>query len=203
MQEQRWALDNAVLAFAEIVYFSLITIKVGDKNLRSAVSDNGLASMFILLILSLLSLFSLSLFRTSMNNYYIVRNEVVSQQSFYRAQSVADQMVDMLRAIHIQHYSEIKDLSSHFTWITNEQRIDLKNVGRPSFWQQLTSKKFPPDAQAVAVLLNTHTDIMPSESLIMTNDRHIQTCYFTILAKAEISGSTSIVELGLRKRIVQ
>jgi hypothetical protein len=138
-----------------------------------------------------------------MNNYYIVRNEVVSKQSFYRAQSVADQMVEMLRAINIQNYSSIDDLSSHFTWIKNEQRIDLKTVARPSFWQQLTSKKFPPDAQAIAVLLNTHTDKMPAESLIMTNDRHIQTCYFTILAKAENLGSTAIVELGLRKRIVQ
>jgi hypothetical protein len=37
----------------------------------------------------------------------------------------------------------------------------------------------------------------------MTNDRHIQTCYFTILAMAEVSGSLAIAELGLRKKIAQ
>jgi len=170
---------------------------------RTVFLNTGLASLFILLILSLLSLFTLSLFRTSINNHYVVRNEVVAQQSFYRAQSVAGQMADLLRNINMRGLSSIDDLTSQFTWLTDEHSIDLKNVGRPSFWQQLTPKKYPPDAQAIAVLLNTLTSQIPAESMIMTNDRNIQTCYFTILAMAEVSGSTAIVEMGLRKRILQ
>ena len=132
-----------------------------------------------------------------------MRNEIVAQQSFYRAQSVAEQMAELLRNIYVSDLSVIDNLSNNYTWITDAQRINLTTVYRQSFWQQLTPKQFPPDAQAVAVLLNTQRTQMPSESLIMTNDQHIQTCFFTILAKANVSGSTSIVEMGLRKRIVK
>jgi hypothetical protein len=171
--------------------------------LKSFASNKGLASLFILLVLSLLSLFTISLFQTSINNNYIVRNEVIAQQSFYRAQTVAGQMADLLRNIYVSDLSAIDNLSKNFTWITDAQRINLKTVDSQSFWQQVTPKQFPPDAQAVAVLLNTQRTQMPSESLIMTNDQLIQTCFFTILAKANVSGSTSIVEMGLRKRIVK
>ena len=171
--------------------------------MKAVYSHTGLASLFVLLILSLLSLFSFSLFRTSLNNHYVVRNEIAAQKSFYRAQSVASLVADELRNITLQDLSTINDLTNRYTWLTNEQSINLKHVGSLSFWQHLTSKKFPPDAQAIAVLLNTLTSHMPAGSLIMTNDQHIQTCYFTILAMAEVSGSTAIVEMGLRKRFVQ
>jgi hypothetical protein len=129
-----------------------------------------------------------------------VRNEIIAQQSFYRAQSVADQMARLLCNINA---SEISDLGDRYSWLEYEQSINLKNAIKLSFWKNLSPKKFPPDAQAVAVLLNTLTSQMPASSVIMTHDRHIQTLYFSILAMAEVSGSTSIVEMGFRKRIVQ
>jgi len=167
--------------------------------LRSRSSNTGLASLFILLILSMLSLISLSLFRTSINNHYCVQNELLAKQSFYRAQSVAGKMANTLRAF------DLNDLNvNRFSWLLDNKSIDLKSVDKPSFWKQLTTKKYPPDAQAIAVLLETQTSPhMPAESLIMTHDRHIQTCYFSILAMAEVSGSTSIVEMGFRKQFVK
>jgi hypothetical protein len=141
-----------------IIFYGIEYVHAEDTNLKSADSDIGLASMFILLILSLLSLFSLSLFQTSMNNYYVVRNEIWAHQAFYRAQSVAEQMsADLLRTINMSQFSDLNDLSSQFSWLTNEQNTNLQNVDKPSFWQQLTPKMYPPDAQAIAVLLDTQT----------------------------------------------
>jgi hypothetical protein len=152
----------------------------------------------------MLSLISLSLFRTSINTYYFVQNEMIAKQSFYRAQSVAGQMANSLRALDLNDLTANDNVSRSFTWLLDDKSINLKSVGKPSYWKQLTPKKFPPDAQAIAVLLNTRTSSqMPAESVIMTHDRHIQTFYFSILAMAEVSGSTSIVEMGFRKQFVK
>jgi len=128
---------------------------------------------------------------------------VVAQQSFYRAQSVAVQMANVLRHLNSNDFSSINHLTNLFSWLTDEHSIDLKKIGNPSYWHQLSTRHFPPDAQGIAVLLKTTDSQMPSESLIMTNARHIQTHYFSILAMAEILGSTAIVEMGFCKRIIQ
>ncbi|ETR70167.1 MAG: hypothetical protein OMM_03436 [Candidatus Magnetoglobus multicellularis str. Araruama] len=167
-------------------------------------TSKGMASIFILLILSLLSLLTVSLFRTALNNGYGVRNEIAAIQSFYRAQSVASQMASWVSHLEDrQLMTAINDPSKGFPWLVNEKNINLQEVISQSFWNQLTPRKYPPDAQAIAVFLSTVAPQSPAESLLITNDRHIQTCRITILAKAEIGGGNAIVEMGLNKRIYQ
>jgi len=127
----------------------------------------------------------------------------MAQKTLYRAQSVADQMAKMLCNISMKDFAENKNICDSFSWIEHEQNINLKNASKLTFWKQHTPKEFPPDARAIAVLLNTIDVQMPAASMIMTHDRQIRTLYFSILAMAEISGSSSIVEMGLRRRIVQ
>ncbi|MBF0452124.1 MAG: hypothetical protein HQK75_15590 [Candidatus Magnetomorum sp.] len=165
---------------------------------------SGLVSIFVLLVLSLLSLFSVSLFRTGLNGLYVMRNEVALVESFYRAQDAAGLMTEWLHSIddHLLTAATIQP-SNDFPWLKTEKEIDFKQIGSPIYWKQLTPYNFPPNAQAIVIYLNTLPVTIPSESVVMTHDSCIKSYRFSIVAKAEVAGGVAIVETGIIRRIIQ
>jgi len=166
--------------------------------------SEGLASVFILLILAIISLFTLSLFRNSVTSQYIVRNEMAASRSFYRAQAVATQMIDSINSLHDSRLiSAINNPSQRFSWLQTEDTIDLKQINSLTYWNQLTPRNYPPDSQAIAVFLNVQPIHAPGESLVMTHDRQSRIYRFSIIAKSVVAGSMAIVETGLGRRMTQ
>jgi len=163
-----------------------------------------MVSIVVLLMLSLLSLFSVSLFRTGLNSQYIMRNEVAYIKSFNRAQEVVGQISEIVFNIDDSLLiSAIAGSSNELLWLSTEKDIDFAQINFPLYWKQLNVYPFPPDAQAIVVFLDAKTIQTPSESMVMTHDKQIQSYRFSIIAKAKVSGGIAVVESGIIKRIIQ
>jgi len=166
--------------------------------------NTGFASALVLLILSLLSLFSLSLFRTGINSQFVIRNEIASLKSFYRAQDVLEEMAEVVYNMDTSLVLKaITKQSICYPWLKTEKEIDLSQISNSSYWRQFSPKKFPPDAEAITVFLNSTQTKISSESLVMTHGKGIKTFRFSIIAKAEVDGGLAIVEMGISRKILQ
>jgi hypothetical protein len=167
-------------------------------------SCSGLVSILVLLMLSLLSLFSVSLFRTGLNSLYVIRNERALLESFCKAQEIAMQMANKVFSIDDESFvSEISRSSNELYWLKTESEIDFNQISSPIYWEQLNAFYFPPYGQGLAIFLNAIQIKTPSESLVMTHDTTIKSYRFSILAKAEVSGGIAIVETGISRRIAR
>ncbi|KPA18899.1 conserved hypothetical protein, membrane or secreted [Candidatus Magnetomorum sp. HK-1] len=174
------------------------------KKINNIAVNSGLVSMMVLLILSLLSLLSLSLFRTGINSLFVMRNEMASVKSFYRAQDAAGEMVELVCNMDDNLLLKaITNPSNECSWLKIEKDIDFNQMGNTIYWQQLSPKNLPPDSQAIAVYLNALQLKMPSESLVMTHGEIIKSYRFSIIAKSEVAGGLAVVEMGLSRKIAQ